>query len=145
MATVGRGARRKGHDFERHVAQLFRRWFPDARRGLQYQDGEHCPDVQGTPFYVECKRYAKYLPLCSQKIWTGAYQRMAQWRNNGGKDCEPLVIYKLDRRLVRVCMAASVAQDIGIKGVILYTGIWCITWSDFAAALDKIYPIKESR
>jgi hypothetical protein len=33
--------------------------FPEARRGLQYQDGSHCSDVVGTPFHIECKRGKK--------------------------------------------------------------------------------------
>ena len=49
------GQRRKGHDFERVTASKLRVIFPDARRGLQYQDGAQCSDVVGTPFHIECK------------------------------------------------------------------------------------------
>lgn len=55
----GKTNRRKGHQFERDVAKLFRRWFPEARRGLQYRDGRECCDVEGTPYWIECKRRKK--------------------------------------------------------------------------------------
>jgi hypothetical protein len=51
----GASSRTKGHNFEREVAKQLREIYPDARRGLQYQDGTGCPDVVGTPFHVECK------------------------------------------------------------------------------------------
>ena len=48
-------SRRKGHDFERDAACRLRAAYPEARRGLQYQDARAC-DVEGTPWRVECKR-----------------------------------------------------------------------------------------
>lgn len=49
---------KKGHDFERWVAQQFREHgYPDARRGLQYQQGGAEADVEDVPgWHVECKR-----------------------------------------------------------------------------------------
>ena len=48
--------RRKGHDFERAIANLLKPLFPDARRGLdQPQGGGRQPDVDGTPFWIETK------------------------------------------------------------------------------------------
>lgn len=43
--------------YERHVAKLFRQWYPDARRGMQSQEGTYVPDVvaKDIPYYVECK------------------------------------------------------------------------------------------
>lgn len=55
---MGGKSRTKGHSFERLVARLFRAIYPDARRGLQYRDGDECPDVIAGPFYIECKRKA---------------------------------------------------------------------------------------
>ena len=52
----GAGCRRKGHDFERWVANELKAIFPNSRRGLQYQDGACPPDVIGTPFHIECKK-----------------------------------------------------------------------------------------
>jgi hypothetical protein len=59
---MGKYQRTKGHNFERLVAKMFRRWWPEARRGYQYRDGAEAPDVVGTPFWVECKNHKKILP-----------------------------------------------------------------------------------
>lgn len=53
---TGKASRTKGHSFEREMARVFRDLYPDARRGLQYREGTDAPDVEGTPFHVECKR-----------------------------------------------------------------------------------------
>ena len=47
-------SRRKGHDWERLVARECRLEWPEARRGMQ-GDGARVPDVDGTPFWIECK------------------------------------------------------------------------------------------
>jgi hypothetical protein len=52
---MGKSQRTKGHNFERETAVKLREIFPEARRGLQYQDGKNPPDVVGTPFHIECK------------------------------------------------------------------------------------------
>jgi len=50
-------SRTKGHSFEREMARLFKAYFPEAKRGLQTRGGTaEAPDVEGTPFYIECKR-----------------------------------------------------------------------------------------
>jgi hypothetical protein len=54
--------RTKGHTFERQIANELKEIFPNARRGLQYRDGGECPDVEGTPFHIECKRGKKPNP-----------------------------------------------------------------------------------
>ncbi len=59
---MGTLSRRKGHDFEREIARELRDIFPKARRGLQYQDGQQCADVEGTVFHIECKRGRKPNP-----------------------------------------------------------------------------------
>ena len=48
-------SRRKGHDFERLVVKELRFLYPGARRGLQSR-GEEVPDVDGTPWWIECKK-----------------------------------------------------------------------------------------
>jgi hypothetical protein len=46
----------KGKAFERDAAIALREVYPDARRGLvQARAGDEAPDVEGTPFWVECK------------------------------------------------------------------------------------------
>jgi hypothetical protein len=53
---MGASQRRKGHNYEREIARVFREIYPGARRGLQYRDGSEAADVEGTPFHIECKR-----------------------------------------------------------------------------------------
>lgn len=52
----GRSRRRKGGDGERAAAKLLARIWPSAKRGVgQTQAGNNCADVEGTPYWVECK------------------------------------------------------------------------------------------
>lgn len=54
---MGAMQRRKGARFEREAANAFAVLFPDAKRGIgQSRWGGEVPDVDGTPFWVECKR-----------------------------------------------------------------------------------------
>lgn len=61
----GRGCRRKGHQFERDVALLFRTIFPEAKRHLETRRS----DVTGVDldhtgiFRIQCKRGKNYAPL----------------------------------------------------------------------------------
>lgn len=53
---MGKSQRTKGHNNEREVAKLFRALYPEAKRGYQTRGGTgEAPDVDGTPFYIECK------------------------------------------------------------------------------------------
>lgn len=53
---TGAGCRSKGHAWEREVAGVLRSVFKGAKRGLsQTRDGSDVPDVDGTPFWIECK------------------------------------------------------------------------------------------
>jgi hypothetical protein len=46
----------KGKRFERDVAAALSPIYPNARRGLvQARSGNEAADVEGTPFWVECK------------------------------------------------------------------------------------------
>ncbi len=52
----GRASRRKGHNFERAVANKLKEVWPEARRGYQSRFGtKSAPDVDGTEYYIECK------------------------------------------------------------------------------------------
>jgi len=54
---VGKLSRTKGHNFEREIAALFRRWYPTAKRIRDCQKGS---DIQGAgPFHVQCKRHKR--------------------------------------------------------------------------------------
>ena len=61
----GKHARRKGHQFERDIANALRVVFPNARRQLEYhQDDAKGVDIQGTGnYYFQCKRFKAYAPL----------------------------------------------------------------------------------
>lgn len=61
----GKGARRKGHSFERWVAKRIRKIFPNAKRHLEYQaDEAQGIDIDGTGFYkIQCKRGRRYASL----------------------------------------------------------------------------------
>ena len=49
--------RQKGHTFEREVGHLFKPYFPEAKRCLsQSRGGNEGADIQGTPWFIECKR-----------------------------------------------------------------------------------------
>jgi len=52
----GSASRSKGSAWEREVAHLLQPVFPAARRGLgQARGGAEVPDVERTPYWVECK------------------------------------------------------------------------------------------
>ena len=53
----GKRSRRKGANWEREVAGMFREIMPGegVKRGFQYRDGEEAPDVMVPCFWVECK------------------------------------------------------------------------------------------
>lgn len=61
---MGAMSRRKGIQFERELAKMFRWVFPgaDVRRGLQSRDGGEVPDVECPLFWVEAKRGRKPSP-----------------------------------------------------------------------------------
>lgn len=51
----GRNNRAKGAQFERDVAERLRAIFPGARRTIgQARTGAEAPDVDGTPYWIEC-------------------------------------------------------------------------------------------
>jgi len=53
----GKSSRTKGHDFERLISNTLKALWPGAKRGLQTQSSPlKPPDVDGTPFYIECKK-----------------------------------------------------------------------------------------
>ena len=64
----GRGCRIKGHAFERDVAKIFRSLYGDGvKRGYQTRSGTEAPDVDGTPFWIECKRGKRTNPKAALK------------------------------------------------------------------------------
>lgn len=62
---MGKMQRRKGHSFERWVANELKKVFPEARRHLEYQAPEALGvDLDNTgDFRIQCKRGRKYAAL----------------------------------------------------------------------------------
>lgn len=55
---MGALSRRKGAEYERRIARLFREAFPDAKRELsQTRSGSEGADVANVPWWVECKHH----------------------------------------------------------------------------------------
>lgn len=61
----GKRSRTKGHLFERWVANQLKKYFPDAKRHLEYQQSEATGvDLVGTyPYLIQCKRMKRYASL----------------------------------------------------------------------------------
>ena len=87
---MGRAQVAKGKAFERKVAVALREVYPEARRGLaQPRSGDEVPDVEGTPFWVECK--------IAQRINIPAAMKQAAAATDGRP---PLAICKPDGKPV---------------------------------------------
>lgn len=62
--SKGRAARRKGHQFERDIANVFKKYFSSARRAVEDSVVNEGIDIANTePFAIQCKRYAKAVPM----------------------------------------------------------------------------------
>lgn len=91
----GKHSRDKGHNFERWLANKLKALWEDCRRGLGQAraSGEVC-DVEGSPYWVEAKRYKR----CNiQKAWKQAC------KDTDGREC--LVVTKDDFGPVLVTMS----------------------------------------
>lgn len=64
-SMAGKASRAKGLAFERRVAELFRAFYPDARRQLEFHTADaKGVDLQNTgPFKVQCKKLRAYAPV----------------------------------------------------------------------------------
>lgn len=95
----GTRSRNKGARFERLVVAALKACFPDAHRGQQTHNPRHA-DVEGTPFRIECKHWAKL-------TYKNILDALAQAQENGRrfKDSRiPIAITKLDGALPMVHM-----------------------------------------
>jgi len=101
----GAGCRRKGHNFEREIAQRFAAIYPgyDVRRGLQYRDGADCPDVLTPYWWIECKRGRK-------PNWRGAWAQ-AQEASCKQNELKPIAICKDDCAEPVAILALDVLMD----------------------------------
>lgn len=133
----------KGKRFERQVANLFKPYFPNAKRGLQYQADEYVPDVVNTRFYIECKsgkefisinygkkktaRYDPDNPKHMEKIFKYYYDRMYKWNlvaDATRREREVIIIWKMDYKGIRV----TIREDGNLA---------TFKWSDFEAIYLK--------
>jgi len=135
----GRLSRQRGVRFERIIARKLSRWWPRAKRGLQYQFDEHCPDIVGTPFYIECKYTTRrYFARSLEKIYEKAAQESIAW--SGHKDARPvLVIRRRARRPIQVSMKKSTAMALGLPTVIGDNCLCTYAWPLVAAQFDVKY------
>lgn len=89
------GGRAKGRAFEQKVSELFRQaGFADAKRGLsQCRSARETADVEGTPWWVECKRGRRV-----------NYQQAMEQAKSATDGRVPIVVGKDDRGDVLVAM-----------------------------------------
>ena len=94
----GRFSRNKGARFERAIANKLKPIFPKAVRGVgQTQSGANGSDVEGTPYWIECKAQKK-------TNIEGAFAQ-AQEAKDTAEDPRPiLVVSKRDREPTKVTL-----------------------------------------
>lgn len=94
---MGASQRRKGHDWERAVAQRFRETMPGAhvKRGLQSRAGNDAPDVVVPFFHVECKVGSSFAPEAALAQAEQACADPTLW---------PIAVVKRDFKDPFVCM-----------------------------------------
>ncbi len=101
----GRASRLKGHNWEREVANILKPIFPDAKRGFQTRGGtSEEPDVEGTPFYIECKRMKRCNPIAALRQAEVALYKETDEGTIRVDDRAPLAVCKSDRQKATVTM-----------------------------------------
>jgi hypothetical protein len=95
---MGKMSRTKGASFEREIATTMRQVFPGARRGLgQARSAREVPDVDGTPYWIECKNHRR----------VNIQKAFAQATTDTDAARAPVVVSKDLRTEVLVTMALS--------------------------------------
>ena len=113
---MGRMQRVKGQVWERAVAALFRAALglgaDVVKRGWQARDGREASDVQGTPFWIECKHQR----LCNAQAAlrqaeeaTDGRPPVAVCKDNRGA---PFVVMRLNAFLALVGRAHGPRKDV---------------------------------
>ena len=91
--SKGRSARRKGHQFERDIANEFRSVFPDARRAVEDPVVGEGIDITNTgPIAIQCKRFKGPIPM----------SHLEEVKQRSGRI--PLLVSKSDRCRTKVTM-----------------------------------------
>lgn len=99
---MGKFSRDKGARVQGHCARLLRKVWPKAHStGSSQWGGADVPDVDGSPFHVECKGGK------SIALWAALRQAETD-RAAAGQPDRPILLYlRLDRRPPVVVMLAS--------------------------------------
>ena len=95
----GSKSRDKGARFERLLVSLFRACFPDVHRGQQAHNPRHA-DIEGTPFRIEAKHYAKLTYRIAMDALNQAEENGARFED----DRIPIAIAKEDGKDPMVLM-----------------------------------------
>jgi Holliday junction resolvase len=103
--TNGKSARRKGHDFERKVVNIFKEWGWTVLRMFQGGGGKGLPDVRvdDDPWedaHLECKALKKM----------AIYTHIRQARADAGHR-EPCVVFKEDGEEIYIAMPLTLALN----------------------------------
>jgi len=108
---MGKMSRDKGANFEREIAKALRSVWPEARRGGHDQAGPHgSPDVNGTPYWIEAKRYA----VVRRGVVLAAFGQADRAADRASDDRQVLVITRADReRAIVHFRVARVRPDTG--------------------------------
>lgn len=111
LSERGKRSRRRGHQFERDMARRLKTVFPNARRGWQFRGGVEAPDIIGTPFWVECKRYKSFTAGMLKK-W---FLRTVDDATRGGSNLPVVLIAKEDRKQPTVTMDQVLARRLNVR------------------------------
>ena len=90
----GKASRNKGKTFEREVAAALREVYGEGiRRGWQTRAGDDAADIEGAPWFVECKHHAR-VNIRAAWMQVEDAQTGARTKKNPAGDLRPLLIAK---------------------------------------------------
>lgn len=106
---MGKLSRNKGATFERLVANMLKEVYSNARRGVgQTQSSGNGADVEGTPFWVECKHG-------KQPNIRAAYKQAIEARKETNDAREVLVVTRRDREPIMATIELKTLIEILCK------------------------------
>lgn len=93
---------KKGNQGQRDVANMFKRWFPNAQSSSHAQRNAQSklPDIIGGVeeyFYVEVKRYKKIYPYMIGQWLDKIIDEWMEYYKTDSPDQLPLIVYRGDR------------------------------------------------
>ena len=138
----GRASKLKGKVFERAVVAAIRDWWPAARRGLgQARDsGEEC-DVEGTPFWIECK-HRKQVDV-KAAVRQAEEDSLAAHEQHGQYTRPPVVIWRVHgTRTIHVTLrlALLVQLTTGHRHLLDHNPLVQVTLDDWLGLFVKAGP-----